>query len=62
MKFICINLTLQMNDLNRKIEEEKTEREKANNNLADRIATEVRDREEVNEAVTDALQVDFSIR
>ena len=51
-----------MNELNRKIEEEKTEREKANNNLADRIATEVRDREEVNEAVTDALQVDFSIR
>ena len=62
MKFICINLTLQMNDLNRKIEEEKTEREKANNSLSDRIATEVRDREEVNEAVTDALQVDFSIR
>ena len=62
MKFICINLTLQMNDLNRKIEEEKTEREKANTNLADRIATEVRDREEVNEAVTDALQVDFSVR
>ncbi len=62
MKFICINLPLQINDLNRKIEEEKTEREKANNNLADRIATEVRDREEVNEAVTDALQVDFSIR
>ena len=62
MKFICINLTLQMNDLNRKIEEEKTEREKATNNLADRIATEVRDREEVNEAVTDALQVDFNIR
>ena len=60
--FICINSTLQMNDLNRKIEEEKTEREKANNNLADRIATEVRDREEVNEAVTDALQVDFNIR
>ena len=61
MKFICTNSTLQMNDLNRKIEEEKTEREKANNNLADRIATEVRDREEVNEAVTDALQVDFKI-
>ena len=50
-----------MNDLNRKIEEEKTERESANNNLADRITTEVRDREEVNEAVTDALQVDFNI-
>ena len=50
-----------MNELNRKIEEEKTEREKATNNLADRIATEVRDREEVNEAVTDALQVDFKI-
>jgi hypothetical protein len=45
--------------LNKKIDGEKLERENGLNNLSDKISTEIRDREEVNEAVTDALQVRF---
>jgi len=47
--------------LNKKIDGEKLERENGINNLSDRISTEIRDREEVNEAVTDALQVRFLV-
>merc|ERR1712226_1816888 len=46
----------KIDGLNKKIEDEKFEREDGMNKLSDRISTEVRDREEVNEAVTDALQ------
>ena len=48
---------LKMDGLNKKIEDEKHERENEMNKLSDTISTEIRDREEVNEAVTDALQV-----
>ena len=50
-----------MNGINKRIDEEKVEREKCLNSLSDRISTEIRDREEVNEAVTDALQVRLSV-
>ena len=50
-----------MNGINKRIDEEKVEREKCLNSLSDRISTEIRDREEVNEAVTDALQVRFGL-
>ena len=46
-----------MDGINKRIDDEKIEREKGLNNLSDRLSTEIRDREEVNEAVTDALQV-----
>ena len=46
-----------MDGINKRIDDEKVEREKGLNNLSDRLSTEIRDREEVNEAVTDALQV-----
>ena len=51
---------LQMDGINKRIDDEKLEREKGLNALSDKLATEVRDREEVNEAVTDALQVNDS--
>merc|ERR1719367_512957 len=46
----------RMDGINKRIDEEKSEREKGLNSLSDKISTEIRDREEVNEAVTDALQ------
>ena len=49
-----------MDGINKRIDEEKSEREKGLNSLSDKISTEIRDREEVNEAVTDALQVSFA--
>ena len=49
-----------MDGLNKRIDEEKSEREKGLNSLSDKISTEIRDREEVNEAVTDALQVSYA--
>ena len=49
--------SFQMDGINKRIDDEKIEREKGLNNLSDRLSTEIRDREEVNEAVTDALQV-----
>ena len=51
---------LQIDGINKRIDDEKLEREKGLNALSDKLATEVRDREEVNEAVTDALQVNGS--
>ena len=50
-----------MEGINKRIDEEKLEREKGLDSLSDKISTEIRDREEVNEAVTDALQVRFSV-
>merc|ERR1712110_911397 len=46
----------KMEGINKRIDEEKLEREKGLDSLSEKISTEIRDREEVNEAVTDALQ------